>query len=161
MTTFTVWKFDDPDGATHAEQALKQAADDGLVRIVDHIVLTWPADADKPEVNKGHGEEWRKGSWGAFWGLLVGTLFFAPLIGGAIGAGIGALTGAHSSTGITKDQLERIRAEVTPGTSALFAVTDSGNLDRLAERFHGMNWKLVDSNLTDEERKTLLDTFGG
>jgi uncharacterized membrane protein len=161
MTTFTVWKFDDPDGAAHAEDALKAAENDGIVKIVDHIVLSWPADADKPVVDKGHGEEWRKGSWGAFWGLLIGTLFFAPLIGGAIGAGIGALTGAHSSTGIKKEQLERIRAEVTPGTSALFAVTDSGNLDRLAERFHGMNWKLVDSNLTDEERKVLLETFGG
>jgi uncharacterized membrane protein len=161
MTTFTVWKFDDPEGAAGAEEILKRAADDGLVKLVDHVVVSWPADADKPDISKGHGEEWRKGSWGAFWGLLIGTLFFAPLVGGAIGGGIGALTGASSATGIKKEQLERVRAEVTPGSSALFAVTDQGDFDRLAERFHGMNWKLVDSNLTDEERKVLLDTFGG
>jgi uncharacterized membrane protein len=162
MTTFTVWKFDDPDGAARAEEMLKGAAKDGLVKIVDHAVVSWPADAGKPEVHSGTDDDVvRKGGWGAFWGLIVGTLFFAPLLGAAAGAALGALSAATEKTGITKDQLERIRAEITPGTSALFAVTDSGDLDRLAERFHGMHSRLVDSNLTDVERKVLLDTFGG
>ena len=39
MTTFTVWKFEDPDGAAHAATALKSAQTDGLVTIVDHAVI--------------------------------------------------------------------------------------------------------------------------
>ena len=33
MTTFTVWKFDDPGGAEHAASILKSAEADGLVNI--------------------------------------------------------------------------------------------------------------------------------
>jgi len=50
---------------------------------------------------------------------------------------------------------------VTEGTSALFAVTDQGDLDRLGERFRGLHQKLIESNLTEAERKVLLETFGG
>jgi uncharacterized membrane protein len=49
---------------------------------------------------------------------------------------------------------------VTEGTSALFVVTDQGDLDRLGERFHGMGIKLIDTNLTEGERQILLETFG-
>ena len=34
MTTFTVWKFDSPDGAEQAAAVLKVAAKDGLVKII-------------------------------------------------------------------------------------------------------------------------------
>jgi uncharacterized membrane protein len=50
---------------------------------------------------------------------------------------------------------------VTEGTSALFLVTDHGDLDRLGERFRGLHSKLVASNLTEAEEKELHDTFGG
>ena len=52
MTAFTVWKFEDPDGAAHAATALKTAETDGLVTIVDHAVMTWPVGADKPELQQ-------------------------------------------------------------------------------------------------------------
>jgi uncharacterized membrane protein len=50
---------------------------------------------------------------------------------------------------------------VTPGTSALFAVTENGDLDRLGERFHGWGGTLISTNLTKEEREILMDSFGG
>jgi uncharacterized membrane protein len=68
---------------------------------------------------------------------------------------------SHRRGGITKDQLETIRAEITEGTSALFLVTEEGDLDRVGERFHGAHMKLVDTNLTEAERKLLLATFSG
>lgn len=62
--------------------------------------------------------------------------------------------------GITKEQLETIRTQVTPGSSALFVVTDQGNLDLVGERFRLPHSKLIASNLTDAERQVLLETFG-
>ena len=56
--------------------------------------------------------------------------------------------------------LETIREQITPGTSALFLMTEEGDLDRLGERFHGWNAKLVTTNLTEAERGLLLETFG-
>jgi hypothetical protein len=31
----------------------------------------------------------------------------------------------------------------------------------VGERFHGMHWKLIATNLTDAERRVLHQTFGG
>jgi uncharacterized membrane protein len=161
MTTFTVWKFDDPDGAGQTVDLLKHAESDGLVKVVDHTVVSWPEGASRPETKTRHDDKRRGTAWGAFLGALVGMLFFAPVVGGAIGAGIGRAMKGSEGTGIDKEDLERIRAEVTPGTSALFLVTEEGDLDRLGERFHGMNSKLITTNLTSAERETLVETFGG
>jgi uncharacterized membrane protein len=160
MTTFTVWKFDDPEGADQAASVLKVAAGEGIVKIIEHAVVTWPVGDSRPSTKHTHEETRRGTGWGAFWGLLVGALFFVPVIGGVAGAAIGAISKATEGTGITKDQLETIRTQVTQGTSALFLVTDQGDIDRLGERFHGMHSKLVATNLTDAEREVLLETFG-
>ncbi|WP_454042088.1 DUF1269 domain-containing protein [Cellulosimicrobium sp. Marseille-Q8652] len=159
MATFTVWSFDTPAGADTASGILHSAASEGHIRLVDSAVVTWPEGAAKPTTRHGHQDTWRGGGWGAFWGLLLGTLFFIPLVGAAAGAAIGAASKAMAAVGIDKDQLERIREGVTPGTSALFVVTEDGDLDAVGERFHGVHGKLVATNLTEGERQTLLETF--
>jgi uncharacterized membrane protein len=71
---------------------------------------------------------------------------------------------AHKSSerlGLSEEQLRTIKEEVTEGTSVLFAVTDQGDLDRLGERFRGMPWKLVETNLTAGERAELVEALGG
>lgn len=161
MATFTVWKFDDPDGADHAASILKSASNEGLIKVLDHAVVSWPVGKSRPTLKRSHDESRRGTGWGALWGLLIGGLFFMPLLGAAAGAGIGAILQATSGVGIGKDQLEAIRTQVTEGTSALLVFTDEGNLDRVGERFHGMHWTLVDTNLTEPERRLLLETFGG
>jgi uncharacterized membrane protein len=160
MTAFTVWKFDTPEGAGKAAALLAGAENDGAITLLDHAVVSWPVGAKRPETSHGRESAWRGGGWGAFWGLLLGALFFVPVFGAAAGAAIGALAKATGGVGIGKDQLETIRSEVTEGTSALFVVTDEGDLDRVGERFHGTHMKLVDTNLTKEERDLLLETFG-
>lgn len=160
MATFTVWKFDSPEGADAASRILHDSASEHAVKIVDTAVVSWPEGAAKPTTRHGHQDEWRGTGWGAFWGLLLGSLFLVPVLGAAAGAAIGASTKAMEAVGIDKDQLDRIRAGVTPGTSALFVVTEDGDLDRVGERFHGVHGTLVATNLTDAERSTLLETFG-
>lgn len=160
MTAFTVWKFDTPEGAGKAARLVQSAETDGLVKVHDHAIVSWPVGAKKPETKQGHESNWRGGGWGAFWGLLLGALFLVPIFGAAAGAAIGAAAKWTGGIGIDKDQLQRIREEVTEGTSALFLVTEEGDLDRLGDRFHGQHMKLVDANLTKEERDLLLETFG-
>ena len=161
MTTFTVWKFEDPGGAARASSLLESAESEGLVKIIDHAVMSWPAGADKPEAHHSHDDTKRGAGWGAFWGILIGALFAVPIVGGVAGVAIGALAKSTEGTGITKEDLERIRTELVEGTSALFVVSDEGNLDRLGERFQGQDMKLISTNLTETERSTLLETFGG
>lgn len=161
MTTFTVWKFDDPQGAERAVEMLRGAESEGLVKIDDHAIVSWPAGAAHPDTKHGHEEVWHGAAWGSFWGLLIGTLFFVPVVGGLAGAALGGLAKSTEDAGITKEQLEKIRVEITEGTSALFVVTEQGDLDRLGDRMRGMRSTLLATNLTDEERGLLLETFGG
>jgi len=160
MTAFTVWKFDDADGAEHALRMLKGAEDDHLIEVIDHAVITWPTGSEQPHLRHGHDETKRSSGKGAFWGLLAGALFTVPVAGAAAGAAIGAASKHAERLGISQEQLERMRGEITEGTSALFAVTEAGDLDRVGERFRGVHMRLVQTNLTDAERATLLETFG-
>ena len=160
MAAFTVWKFDSPAGAGGAASILKGCEADGLVKVLDHAVVSWPKGESHPTTKQSH-EETGVERVGALWGVLLGSLFFVPVIGGVAGAAIGAISKMTQDAGITKEQLHKIRTEVTPGTSALFAVTEEGDLDRVGERFHGLHSKLIDTNLTEAERQVLLDTFGG
>jgi uncharacterized membrane protein len=161
MSTFTVWKFDDPDGAERMMKILQESEADGLVKVDDHAIVSWPTGAKQPNTKHGHDETWKGAGWGGIWGLVIGALFFMPVIGGLAGAAIGAISKATEDAGITKEQLETIRTEVTEGTSALFLATEQGDLDRLGERFHGLHSKLIATNLTDAEQSVLFETFGG
>ncbi|QWZ08291.1 DUF1269 domain-containing protein [Nocardioides panacis] len=161
MTAFTVWKFEDPQGAAHASSLLEDAAHDGLVRIMDHAVVSWPVGAEHPTVKHTHDDTRRGLAWGVFWGLLFGMLFAVPVIGAAAGAAGGVLTKMRDGLGITDEQLDRIRDQVTEGTSALFLVTEQADLDRLGDRMRGVFTRLVDTNLTEAESSALRETFGG
>jgi uncharacterized membrane protein len=160
MARFMVWKFDDPAAADRAAKTLKEGAAEGLVKLIDHAVVSWPEGAAKP-TSHGQNEDTAKASgWGAFWGLLLGSLFFLPVIGAAAGAAIGGISRALSEVGISGKDLDAMKREIVPGTSALFVVTEQIDLDRLGERFHGVKATLVSTNLTEAERATLLETFG-
>lgn len=63
MTTFTVWKFDETDGAGRAELALRAAEAEGLVTIVDHAVLSWPTDSAEPDLLHEHDSSKRGAAW--------------------------------------------------------------------------------------------------
>ncbi len=160
MTAFTVWKFDDPDGATEAAVSLRSAAAGHLVKVLDHAVVRWPEGASHPTTTHGHEETHRGAGYGALWGILAGSLFFVPVVGGVVGAAIGAISKSTQDVGITREQLETIRTQVTEGTSALFAVTEGADLDALGDRVK-MGSTLIATNLTDGERAVLLETFGG
>lgn len=124
-------------------------------------MVSWPPGADRPTTKHSHDDSKRGAGWGAIWGLLLGGLFAIPLLGAAAGAAGGAFIKALEGLGVTEQQLARIREEITEGTSALFLVTDRGDLDRLGERMRGVTGRLLETNLTEAERSTLRETFDG
>src|SRR6185436_18021333 len=97
---------------------------------------------------------------GMFWGLLFGLIFFVPLIGAAIGAALGAMTGALVDTGIDDEFMDSVREQVTPGTSALFVLSDHAVVDKVSEALADSHPHLVSTNLSVEEEAKLRETFG-
>ena len=123
MATLSVLKFEDPNGADRVLIALQGLQERQMITLEDAAVVSWPADSKKPKTRQLHGTAGAGATWGAFWGFLFGLIFFMPFLGAAIGAGTGALSGSLADVGIDDDFIRQVREKVTPGTSALFALT--------------------------------------
>ena len=97
---------------------------------------------------------------GSFWGLLFGLIFFVPLLGAAIGAATGALAGSLTDVGIDDSFINRVRDQVTPGTSALFLMSSDAVMDKLRDEFQGEErGELIFTNLSNDQESALRAVF--
>ena len=159
MTTLTVWKFPDAEGADRGEATLEQFQQEGLITIHDAAVVSWPPGAKKPKTRQLNDLAGTRALAGSFWGLLLGFIFFVPLLGAAVGAATGALAGSMRDVGIDDDFIDSVRSEVQPGTSALFVMTSDAVQDRVREAFSEEKPTLLHTNLSGEEEARLRDYF--
>ena len=159
MSTLSVWRFDTVDGADRAVDTLQGLAKQQLVQIRDAATQSWREGAKKPRTRQLHDLAGAGALGGAFWGMLFGLLFLVPLLGAAIGAAAGALAGRFSDFGIDDDFIKRTREDITPGTSALFVLTDEAVLDRVRDAFAGQRADLLFTNLSADQEARLREAF--
>ena len=161
MSTLTVWKFENAEGAQEALTKLVEMSKINLIKIQDAAVVSWPAGKKKPKT-QNYGSLTGQGALsGAFWGMLFGLIFFVPFFGMAVGAAMGAMSGKFADYGINDSFIKQVRDQVTEGTSALFLLSSDAVRDRLAEAFKDMPMDLIESNLSSEEEENLIEDFGG
>jgi uncharacterized membrane protein len=160
MATLTAWKFPTTDGAGLALEKLEKLQGEALVQVYDAAVVTWEPGRQKPKTHELHSGSRIGALGGGFWGLLFGLIFFVPILGLAIGAGMGALLGSMRDVGISEQFISQVRQKVTPGTSALFALTGEAVMDRVAEEFSDTDAELVSTNLSAEQEAKLREAFG-
>jgi uncharacterized membrane protein len=159
VSNLTVWKFNDPNGAESAFSRLLELQQQGLIEVQDGAIVSWEDGKRKPKTRQLHNLTGAGAMSGAFWGMLFGLLFFVPLLGAAVGAAWGGLAGSLGDVGIDDRFIDRVREEVTPGTSALFLLSAAGVRDRLAEEFSGTSVELLHTNLSAEEEANLREVF--
>ena len=160
QSTLTVWKFDTPDGAQAAEQTVEELNRENVLTLQDAATVSWKEGAKKPKTKQLHSTAGVGALGGSFWGLLFGLIFFIPIIGAVVGAAVGALAGSMTDLGIDDAFIKRVREEVTPGTSALFLLTDDVVLDKVKEAFakHEPS-SLIFTNLSTEQEAALREAF--
>ena len=159
MATLTVLKFGDPNRARDALGTLLELQKQQLIRVDDAAIVTWASDKKKPKTEQLRNLTGAGALSGAFWGWLFGLLFFVPLFGLAFGAAMGALSGSMADIGIDDEFIAKTRAQVTPGTSALFLLTEDAVLDRLKDAMSQYDFELIASNLSSEEEAKLREVF--
>jgi uncharacterized membrane protein len=159
VATLTAWKFDDPDKAEEAMGVLESLHKQQLIDVIDAAWVTWQPGKKGPKTHQMHSTTGVGALGGGFWGLLFGLIFFVPILGLAIGAAAGALVGSLTDVGIDDAFIKDVREKVTPGTSALFALTQGAVEDRVKEAFKGFTAELITSNLSAEQEQQLRDTF--
>jgi uncharacterized membrane protein len=122
-TTLAVWHYDTAMGAAAGEVRLKDLQQQGAVRVVDTITVTWVPGAEEPHL----GHLLRHGAASiaraSMLGALVGSLLLDPDTDAA------ALAGRLHDTGIDEDFLEEVRTRITPGTSALLVLSSEADLE--------------------------------
>ena len=160
MATLTVWKFDSAGGADDASRTLQELARENVIVLHDAATVTWEPGKKKPRTRQLASTTGAGALGGSFWGLLFGMIFFMPLLGAAIGAATGALAGSLNDVGIDDSFINKIRDQVTPGTSALFVMTSDAVVDKVHEAFAGhAPAALLFTNLSTEQEKALRDVF--
>lgn len=159
MATLTVWRFDDADGAANAVATLQELRKQELIQLHDAATVSWEEGKKKPKTRHLADMTGEGALGGAFWGLLFGLIFFVPLLGLAVGAAAGAVGGSLANVGIDKDFIERARAEIRPGSSALFVLTSGAVLDRVRTAFEGTHAELLQTNLSEQDEQALRAAF--
>ena len=159
MGTLTVWKFDTASGADDATETLRELSSQHLLTIHDAATVRWDEGKRKPKTKQLHNLAGEGALGGAFWGMLFGLIFFVPLLGAAIGAASGALAGSLRDVGIDDSFIDRVRDEVTPGTSALFVMSSDAVMDKVREAFSTNRPELIFTNLTNEQEDAIRHAF--
>jgi len=159
METLTVWKFDDPETAQTAMEVLEGLHKQRLIDVVDAARVSWQPGDRAPKTHQIRHPVTTGAAGGGFFGFLFGLVFFVPILGLAVGAATGAAFGKVVDIGIDGAFIDDVRKKVTPGTSALFVLTQDAFLDRVREAFSGFHADLISSNLSAEQEKELRETF--
>ena len=159
-SALTVWKFSSPDGAQQALNRISELAKEHLLEVQDAAIVSWPEGKKKPKTHQAASTTGAGALSGAFWGMLFGLIFFVPFLGMAIGAAMGAFAGHFADVGINDEFIKQVREKVTPGTSALFLLTQNVTIDKVAAALHDMPMELLQSNLSAEQETQLRTAFG-
>jgi uncharacterized membrane protein len=160
LATLSVLKFNDPSEADRVLLALQGMQERQLITLQDAAIVSWPQDRKKPKTRQLSSTTGAGAAFGAFWGLVFGVIFFIPLIGMAVGAGVGALSGSLADVGIDEAFINTVREKVTPGTSALFALTSGATEDRVIEELKQFDFEIISTSLPAEQEQKLREAFG-
>lgn len=125
----TVWCYDSPMGAVAGEVRLKDLQQQGGITVLDAITLTWVAGTHEPRIGHLRRQTSAAAARGSALGALVGAVVLAPIAGAAVGAGVGAAVQRLRGTGIDERFLDEVRAQLSPGTSALLVLSRDANLE--------------------------------
>ena len=134
MTALTVWRFDTTDGAERSTAVLLDLADRDGDLTFDAAAVVWDPGKAAPRIRQVAPPSARPDRLGSgYWQLLFGLLFSLPLLGAALGAATGSGTGAPADRGGGDTFVNRIRDQLTPGSSAIFVLASDDLAQRLQD----------------------------
>lgn len=159
MNTLSAWIFPVQDGAEAAALRLRPLAEHGQISVDDAAIAPWPAERRKPSLRELGSLTGPGAMWGGFWGLVLGMIFVPPLAGPAFGAAAGAMAGSLIEFGVDDSFITGVRAQVRPGTSALFVLSHATTATAISRELRDLEPRLLRSDLGEDEEHRLRDTF--
>jgi uncharacterized membrane protein len=155
MNTLSVWGFPGPHAAHAALGDVRGLVATGRVSIDDAVLVSWPHGRRTPALQELGSITGPGRMWGGFWGMLLSLVFLTPLAGPAFGAAAGAVAGSLEDFGVSDDFVMRVRKCVTPGTSAIFALSTRAAAKEVAARIAVPGLATLRSELSPEQAEHL------
>jgi uncharacterized membrane protein len=160
MATVTVLMFPTVGGANQALDQIHELQRQQLIKLHDAVLVYWPVGHKSPGTRQLVDLASAGAVAGMLAGALIGVIFSLPFLGMAVGTAIGAVGGAFRDYGIDADFINRVRSQVTEGTSALFLMTSEAVLDRVADAMKNLKFEIISTNLSKEQEQKLREAFG-
>jgi uncharacterized membrane protein len=155
-----VWRFAAPQTAEETLPRLEALTRGGAADIDAAAMVWWPLAQRKPSIRDLGGLTHPAALWGGFWGVVLALIFLTPLAGPTFGAAAGAFAGSLADFGVEDDFVRRVRDQVTPGTSAVFAIGGCASVDAIAATLEHGGVELISSTLSLEQARHLRDALG-
>ena len=144
--------YADPDAARDDWDAIKQLAEEDLIK-VDGLILVSRRNDGKIHVDDDFHETRKGAGWGLVGGAVIGLIFPPSLLAGAVvGAGIGAGVGgliSHGQKAEIKADVEDVLPLNSSGIVAIFEEKWADDVDKALSKASNVTKEKVDSDSAD------------
>jgi uncharacterized membrane protein len=153
MSRIVVIGFDTEEDARAALKTLRGVEKEGGIKFEDTAVVSMDAEGKVHVKNEASAAT----EVGAVVGGIMGGMLFVvvPVAGIALGAAAGAGIGAAMGTGIDGKFVDEIKAELTPGTSALFLQIQEANADMAIASLRKYHGRVIQTSLAEDTEESL------
>lgn len=156
MSQLIVFTYDSKEKAITVLEKVAELSKQHLIEVQDAAVMVKDANG-KVKVQQTL-EAMIKGSnviSGGFWGLLIGLIFGGPVFMALLGMGLSALFGRKLDIGIDNTFIKDVGNDLKPGDSALFLLSESITIDKVAEQLKEYGGTLYHTSLSKEAEENL------
>ena len=132
----------------------------GRLEARELALVSWEPGKQVPDIRPIQLPEPRGSIGAGFWNLLSIHLFQLPLAVASAGLPPGSAHCSLAALGIRDDFLRTVRDRVTPGTSALFLLTDNATVDPIIHLLQHLAFTVVSTSLSTRQVEALHCGFG-
>jgi uncharacterized membrane protein len=158
MATLVAITFEDQESASDVLRRVRQIEREGQIRLADTAVVVNDREGKIHTKNELDSGVETGATVGGMLGLALSFLF--PIAGLAVGIAGGALVGRMFEQGVDKELVKEVREQLTPGTSALFLMVQSGSPDAAIAAVRPHKGKVYQSALSYETEQSLRRALG-
>lgn len=133
----------------------------GSLIVRDAAAVARPAGPGRPAFRQLAGLHGSTPMNEAFWHLLLGHILRLPTAAAGVDSVERPCSCSLAGLGIRDDFLHSARRRLTPGTSALFLLTDDATVDRLLALLPSREFTVTSTNLSARQLQGLVQIFAG